>query len=153
MTTVNQTNKHAITKEIARAKYQNPNQEVIEVTLDASGKRLGRLATQIAVLLQGKERADYAPNLSGNTIVTVENADKLEISEAKKATKTYQSFSGYPGGLKTETMQTVITKKGNAEVLRSAVRGMLPKNKLQSIRMHNLIIPQTGSDQPAANEK
>ena len=134
------------TKTINTLKQQNPHQAMTEVVLDASGKRLGRLASEIAVLLQGKNRADYAPNLSGSTVVKVDNIDKLSVTEAKKATKEYQSFSGYPGGLKKQNMNAVIAKKGMAEVLRNAVRGMLPKNKLQKVRMGNLIITGTNPE-------
>jgi len=119
---------------------QNTVQEMTTISVDATGQRLGRLASEIAVMLQGKNRADYAPNLSGSTVVMVENISKLEVSDAKKATKEYQNFSGYPGGLKVENMSKVIEKKGMGEILRKAVLGMLPKNKLQKVRMGNLVI-------------
>jgi large subunit ribosomal protein L13 len=72
--------------------------------------------------------------------VTIDNASKLLIREPKKDQKTYTRYSGYPGGLKSATLREVIAKKGHTEVLRLAVKGMLPKNKLQSVRMKNLII-------------
>jgi len=145
METTNTTPNEQVTR-ASRAK-QNTVQEIKEVSIDASGRRLGRLASEIAVLLQGKNRADYAPNLSGSTIVTIENIDNLEVTDAKKQDKMYQNFSGYPGGLKTQNMNAIIAKKGMAEILRSAVRGMLPKNKLQKIRMGNLIISETNSQE------
>ena len=119
---------------------ETSNKQTIE--LDASGKKLGRLASEIAILLQGKKRADYAPNKVGDVEVIVNNVNQLEISEAKKNTKTYDSYSGYPGGRKIQTMETVIARKGVAEVLIKAVRGMLPKNKLQKLRLQNLIIKE-----------
>ncbi len=112
-----------------------------QIKLDATGQRLGRLASEIAVILQGKGRADYAPNKVASVEVTVSNLDKLDLPDSKM-TKEYQSFSGYPGGLKISTMKQVVAKKGMEEILRKAVNGMLPKNKLQKLRMKNLIIEE-----------
>ena len=109
------------------------------IKLDAANKRLGRLASEIAVLLQGKDRADYAPNKVAPVEVVVSNINALEITEAKKD-KIYESYSGYPGGLKRRTLSQVVERKGVEEILRKAVNGMLPKNKLQKLRMQNLTI-------------
>jgi large subunit ribosomal protein L13 len=111
-----------------------------QIAINASGQKLGRLASKIAVLLQGKDLADYAPNKVMPVEVVVNNISELDIPENKLANKQYQSFSGYPGGLKHQNMQQVIDNKGIAEILRRAVKGMLPKNKLQKLRMQNLII-------------
>lgn len=111
-----------------------------QIKFDATGKRLGRLASDIAVALMGKNRADYTPNKVANIEVVIDNIGQLDISDKKKSEKTYQSYSGYPGGLKEFPMSKVIDKKGYAEVLRKAVLGMLPKNKLQKRRMMNLTI-------------
>jgi len=108
------------------------------IKLDATNKRLGRLASEIAVILMGKERADYAPNKVADVVVEVENVDQLDITEKRLNSKIYESFSGYPGGLKRVPMKRVIEKKGHEEILKQAVKGMLPKNKLQKQRLLNL---------------
>ena len=108
--------------------------------LDATGKRMGRLATEVAVFLMGKNRTDFARNKIPEVKVEVVNASKLWIEAKKKNDKTYVSHSGYPGNLKTISMQQMISEKGEKEVLRKAVYGMLPKNKLRPQMMKNLII-------------
>ncbi len=108
-------------------------------TIDATNKKLGRIATEIAMILRGKNSPDFAPNkLSGNT-VTVENASKIDISD-KKMTDTYKTFSGYPGGLKHETRGHLQDRRGNREIFMRTVRGMLPRNKLRTDMLKNLII-------------
>jgi large subunit ribosomal protein L13 len=109
-------------------------------TLDATGKKMGRVATEVAVLLMGKNRADFAKNKLPDIKVEVQNASKLSISDKKLVDKTYSHHSGYPGGLKTHSMETVVEKKGQKEVLRRAIYGMLPKNKLRAVMMTNLTI-------------
>jgi large subunit ribosomal protein L13 len=108
--------------------------------LDATDKKPGRLATEVAVLLMGKNRADFARNKIPNITVTVENAGKMSIAEKKRTDKTYVRHSGYPGSLKTESVEEVIAKKGAREVLRKAVNGMLPKNKLRAQMLKHLTI-------------
>src|SRR3954466_3412959 len=102
----------------------------MKYTIDAQGKRPGRIATEIAVLLMGKNRTDFARNKIPLVTVEVTNASSMWIDAKKKKEKTYVRHSGYPGGLKTESMEQVIAKKGAGEILRKAVLGMLPKNKL-----------------------
>lgn len=109
-------------------------------TIDASGKRPGRIATQVAVLLMGKNRTDYVRNAIPDVEVEVTNAREMSIDAKKMEQKTYAHHSGYPGGLKQETVAQVIDKKGQKEVLRKAVYGMLPKNKLRPRMMKHLII-------------
>ena len=109
-------------------------------TLDATEKRMGRLATEIAVLLMGKNRTDFAKNRIPDIKVEVINASKLWIDAKKKKDKTYVTHSGFPGNLKTRSMQQIIDSKGEGEVLRKAVLGMLPKNKLRPQMIKNLII-------------
>jgi large subunit ribosomal protein L13 len=108
--------------------------------LDATGKKPGRLATEIAVLLMGKNRTDFAKNRIPDTKVEVTDASKLVINPTKAKDKVYYHHSGYPGGLKAENMERVIEKKGAKEVLRRAVSGMLPKNKLRAQMMKRLTI-------------
>lgn len=118
------------------------NKEIVEI--DASGRRLGRLASEIAVKLLGKDRLDYAPNKVMPVEVRVKNAHKLDIPPKRMKEKEYQRHSGYPGGRKIKTMEEVIEDKGYGEVIRHAVRGMLPKNRLQKKRMQHLIIEEEG---------
>ncbi len=114
----------------------------MEHTIDAKGKKLGRVATEVASFLMGKDTPDFSRNSARNVKVNVVNASGLDINPKKKEEKTYKSFSGYPGGLKTSTMEKVIEKKGYAEVLRKAVYGMLPGNKLRAQMMKNLKISE-----------
>lgn len=109
-------------------------------TIDASGKVPGRIATQIAVLLMGKNRTDYARNRVPDVEIEVENAGAMLISPKKRVEKTYARHSGYPGGLTLESVQQVIEKKGAKEILKKAVYGMLPKNKLRPQMMKHLTI-------------
>jgi large subunit ribosomal protein L13 len=111
-----------------------------EYTIDAKGKKLGRVATEAARALMGKHRADYAPNKAGDTKVTVTGVNDLSISERKSRSKEYTRYSGYPGGLISERLFEVIEKKGVSEALRRAVYGMLPGNRLRKDRMKRLII-------------
>lgn len=112
----------------------------MKYTIDATGKRPGRIATEVAVLLMGKNRADFARNRIPDTTVEVVSAGKMSIDPKKKEAKTYVRHSGYPGSLKTENMESVIEKKGAKEVLRRAIYGMLPKNKLRPRMMKHLTI-------------
>jgi large subunit ribosomal protein L13 len=109
-------------------------------TLDATGKKLGRLATEVAVLLMGKNRVDYARNKLPDVEVEVTGASKMSITEKKLKEKEYFRHSGYPGSLKAETMEHVVKTKGEKEVLRRAVSGMLPKNKLRAVMLKRLTI-------------
>jgi large subunit ribosomal protein L13 len=111
-------------------------------TIDARGKRLGRVASEVAVLLMGKHRTDVTRHQAAAVSVSVENASKLLLDEKKRQQKTYQRYSGYPGGQSEMTMNKVIEKKGDSEVLRKAVYGMLPGNKLRAVRMKNLTISE-----------
>jgi large subunit ribosomal protein L13 len=117
-------------------------QETITHELNASGKRLGRLASEIAILLMGKNRADVVKNQTAPVKVVVTHASKLLIDEKKRQQKTYVRYSGYPGGQKTATMNKVIADKGYSEVLRKAVYGMLPSNRLRALRMKQLTVSE-----------
>ncbi len=111
-----------------------------EYTLDATGKKLGRFATEIAVLLLDKANPNRQANQVADMVVKIENADKLDIPAKKLKEKVYLRYSGYPGGQKSETLEELIEKKGHGEVIKRAVWGMLPINKLRSRRMKNIII-------------
>jgi large subunit ribosomal protein L13 len=99
--------------------------------IDAANKSLGRLATEVAVLLQGKHKPDYAPYKDIGDFVVVKNFDKVKFTGKKFENKIYYHHSGYLGGLK-EIPLWRLFKKDPAKVLRKAVLGMLPKNKLRS---------------------
>ncbi len=106
--------------------------------LDAKDKSFGRLASEIAGLLQGKHRADYAPNIDFPIRVEVSNIGEMKITGKKAEQKLYYRYTGYPGGLKTVKMSEYIDKKPHV-ILMKAVQNMLPKNRLQSRRMRRLI--------------
>ena len=111
-----------------------------EYTIDAKGQRLGRLATEVAVLLMGKKLPDFDRAKVSPVSVTVENIDELDLTQKKKDEKQYQHYTGYPGGRRVYPMKKVIADKGQGELLIKAVFGMLPGNKLRPIMMKNLII-------------
>ena len=118
----------------------NTTNTIKEYTLDATGKKLGRLATEIAVLLIGKNEPEYRANVLPDVKVVITSVDKLDIDHKKATTKKYLRYSGYPGGLREETLEEMKGKKGLEEVLKKAVYGMLPINKLRKERIKNLII-------------
>ncbi|OGZ68414.1 MAG: 50S ribosomal protein L13 [Candidatus Staskawiczbacteria bacterium RIFCSPHIGHO2_02_FULL_34_9] len=106
--------------------------------IDASDKVLGRLATQIVGLLRGKSKLGFANNKDIGDFVTVKNTDKIKITGKKFEDKIYYRHTLYLGGLKKQTMKEVYAKKGSSEVLRKAVMGMLPKNKLRARQIKRL---------------
>lgn len=109
--------------------------------LDASNKAVGRLATQIAILLRGKNKPEYVPNIDMGDIVEVSNINNLKFTGKKLEQKKYYNYSGYPGGLKETVMGKLNSKPGGtAEILKMAVREMLPNNKLRGGMMKRLII-------------
>jgi len=111
-----------------------------EYILDAKNKSLGRLASETASILRGKKEVDFAPNRVASVKVKIINLDKIKISEKKIEQKYYKKHSGYPGGLKITPLKKALEKKGIDYVFRKTVMGMLPKNKLQSKIIKNLII-------------
>ncbi|KKT75054.1 MAG: 50S ribosomal protein L13 [Parcubacteria group bacterium GW2011_GWB1_44_7] len=112
------------------------------VTIDATGRTLGRIASEAAYILMGKNEPDYQPNIAGKTIVTITNASKIKVTEKKLTQKMYERYSGYPGGLKFLSLKEVVARKGFSEALRLAVYGMLPANKLRPLRMKRLKISE-----------
>ncbi|MDP8253736.1 MAG: 50S ribosomal protein L13 [Candidatus Kaelpia aquatica] len=107
--------------------------------VDAEGKILGRLGTTIAKLLMGKDSPDYTPHVDSGATVIVINAEKVKLSGKKSMTKSYQSYSGYPGGLKETNIRNMLVRKPGY-VIRHAVKGMISKNKLLARRMTRLKI-------------
>ena len=108
--------------------------------IDAKDRTIGRVATEAAVALMDKHKATFARNKEGSTTVEIQNASALSISPKKILQKQYTRYSGYPGGLKYESIPHTIAKKGHGELLRRAIYGMLPSNKLRSLRMKRLTI-------------
>lgn len=108
-------------------------------TIDATGKVLGRLATEIAVLLRSKHKPDFAPYKDMGDFVVVKNVDKIKVTGKKIEKKKYYRHSGYLGGLK-EIPFKKLFEKNPAEVLRKAVWGMLPNNKLRAQQIKRLKI-------------
>ena len=96
--------------------------------VDAEGKTLGRLATQIADTLRGKGKPQYTPHVDTGDFVIVVNADKIQVTGNKLDQKRYYRHSGYPGGLKERPLREELERRPT-EVLRRAVKGMLPKNR------------------------
>ena len=109
--------------------------------IDATGKRLGKVATEAAAVLNGKNNVDFARHTIAPVIVTILNVSKLDISP-KKGTEIYQNYSGYPGGLKEETLAHLATRRGYGEVVRRTIAGMLPHNKLKKQLLKNLVITE-----------
>ena len=97
--------------------------------VDASGQTLGRLATQIADSLRGKRKPTYTPHVDTGDFVIVVNAEKITVTGNKRADKRYYRHSGYPGGLKSRSLNDMLERRPE-EVIRRAVRGMIPKNTL-----------------------
>lgn len=110
-------------------------------TIDASGKRLGIVATETAMVLIGKNSPDFARHIVADVTVEITNVSKLDIPEKKK-TEIYQRFTGHPGGRKTETLDHLAVRRGYAEVVRRTVAGMLPNNKHKKILLKQLVISE-----------
>jgi large subunit ribosomal protein L13 len=97
--------------------------------VDADGQTLGRLASNIAKVLKGKHKAEYTPHLNTGDFIVVVNAERIHVSGNKRIQKTYESYSGYPGGLRSRTLEEQLARRPE-EPLREAVRGMLQHNTL-----------------------
>lgn len=111
----------------------------MQYTIDAENQTLGRIASQIAVILQGKKEASYEPRLAGADTVVAKNVSKLRFTGSKLRTKVYYRHTGYMGHLKERTLGEWF-KAAPEEVVRHAVKGMLPKNKLAAKRLKRLVI-------------
>jgi len=113
-------------------KTYNPKPGEIQrdwLIVDAEGKTLGRLATQIAERLRGKNKPQFAPHVDIGDFVVVVNAEKIAVTGKKLEQKIYYRHSGYPGGLRERTLKEQLNRQPT-EVLRKAVKGMLPRNRL-----------------------
>ncbi len=114
----------------------------MKYTIDATGKKMGRVASEAATLLMGKNSVEFARNKAPLVTVSITNASKLSLTQKKKDDTVYTTYTGYPGGLKLQTLDQMITKKGYAEALRTATKNMLPANKLRAVMLKNLIISE-----------
>src|SRR3989338_5349437 len=101
-------------------------------TIDAQGKKLGRIASEISAFLMGKRSVSFGRNKLPSTKVQVLNASQMSIGQEKSGTKEYTRYTGYPGGLKKESLGSLVKRRGYGEALRRAVYGMLPSNKLKN---------------------
>lgn len=97
--------------------------------VDAEGKTLGRVASQVATVLRGKNKPTFTPHVDCGDYVIVINAEKVEVTGKKRKEKVYKHHTGYPGGLRETTFDKLIAKKPE-EIIRHAVKGMMPKGKL-----------------------
>jgi large subunit ribosomal protein L13 len=107
--------------------------------VDADGQTLGRLATRIADTLRGKDKAQYTPHVDTGDFVVVVNAEKVLVTGNKLDQKRYYRHSGYPGGLRSRTLREQLERRPT-EVIRKAVKGMLPKNRLARQQINKLKI-------------
>jgi large subunit ribosomal protein L13 len=119
--------------------------------VDAEGQTLGRLASEIAKILKGKHKPIYAPNLDTGDFVIVVNAEKVHVTGRKMDQKLYYRHSGYPGGLTSITLREQLSKHPT-RVIRSAVRGMLPHNRLGRSMLRKLKVYAGDSHPHAAQE-
>ena len=119
--------------------------------VDASGKTLGRLATEIANTLRGKRKPTYTPHIDTGDFVIVVNAEQIRVTGNKLADKRYYRHSGYPGGLKSRTLQEMLDRRPQ-EVIRLAVKGMLPRTRLGRKQLTKLKV-YAGPEHPHAAQQ
>ena len=121
------------------------------LVVDANGKTLGRLATQIADALRGKRKPEYTPHIDTGDFVVVVNAEKISVSGKKRQDKRYYRHSGYPGGLRSRTFEEMIDRRPE-EIIRLAVKGMLPRNRLARKQITKLKV-YAGPEHPHVAQK
>ncbi len=121
------------------------------LVVDASGQTLGRLSTQIADALRGKRKPEYTPHVDTGDFVIVVNAEKIAVTGKKREEKLYYRHSGYPGGLRSRTLGEMLERRPE-EVIRLAVRGMLPRTRLGRAQLRKLKI-YAGPDHPHEAQK
>lgn len=114
--------------------------------VDASGKTLGRLASEVAKRLRGKHKPEYTPNVDTGDFIVVVNASHIKVTGTKKTDKVYYSHSGYPGGIKAITFDKLLIKSPE-RVIEHAIKGMLPKNPLGRAMYRKLKV-YAGADHP-----
>jgi large subunit ribosomal protein L13 len=119
--------------------------------VDASGQTLGRLATQLADILRGKRKPEYTPHIDTGDFVIVVNAEKIAVTGNKRETKLYRRHSGYPGGLRSRSLAQMLERRPE-EVIRIAVKGMLPRSRLARQQLRKLKV-YAGPDHPHEAQK
>jgi large subunit ribosomal protein L13 len=120
--------------------------------IDATGLVLGKVSTQVAKILMGKNKATFTPNEDMGDKVVITNADKVAITGGKEEKKIYYRYTGFPKGLREEKLKYLMDKDVT-KVLRNSVYGMLPKNKLRKVRISNLFIYKGAEHPHTAQEK
>jgi large subunit ribosomal protein L13 len=121
------------------------------LVVDATGQTLGRLATQIAEALRGKTKPEYTPHIDTGDFVVVVNAEKISVTGNKRAEKKYYRHTGYPGGIKERTLAEMLDRRPE-EVIRKAVKGMLPRNRLARKQLTKLKV-YAGPEHPHVAQK
>ncbi len=119
--------------------------------VDANGLTLGRLATQIADMLRGKRKPEYTPHIDTGDFVIVVNAEKIHVTGNKRQAKRYYRHSGYPGGLRSRTFEEMQARRPE-EIIRLAVKGMMPRNRLARKQLTKLKI-YAGPEHPHVAQK
>ena len=122
------------------------------VVIDAEGVVLGRLASIVATRLRGKHKAMYTPHIDCGDNIIVVNADKVQLTGKKRKDKVYHWHTGYPGGIKSRTVEQVLSGKHPERVVSQAVKRMLPSNRLSKQIMKNLRV-YAGPDHPHAAQQ
>ena len=122
------------------------NRERDWLVVDATDKTLGRLATQLADVLRGKHKPEYTPHCDVGDFVVVINAEKISVTGKKREEKLYHRYSGYPGGLRSRTLAEMLERRPE-EVIRLAVKGMLPRNRIARAQLRKLKV-YAGADHP-----
>lgn len=107
--------------------------------IDATGVRLGKLASSVTKILQGKNKPNYVPNYDYGDYVIITNSSKVDVHQRKLKNKLYIHHTGYPGGLKSKNLKDMLKLKPN-DVVKKAIRGMMPKNKLGGQMMKKLFV-------------
>ncbi len=115
---------------------------ITTLTIDAEGKIFGRIASEAAKALMGKNSPDYVANKVAEIKVTIANASKTKMSERRMNDTLHERYSGYPGGFKTDTNAKIVKDKGWKGLYELAVYGMLPSNKLRPLMMKHLTITE-----------
>lgn len=135
-------------------KTQSANEKIVErkwYVVDATNQTLGRMATKIAHTLRGKNKPYYTPHFDCGDYVIVVNSGKIVLSGNKLDDKEYMTFSGYPGGQKTETARSMIARRPN-KVVEVAVKGMLPKNRLGRAMYKKLFVYESAEHPHTAQQ-
>ena len=121
------------------------------LVVDANGQTLGRLATRVADALRGKRKPEYTPHVDVGDFVIVVNAERISVSGNKRQEKRYYRHSGYPGGLRSRSLAEMLDRRPE-EVIRLAVKGMLPRTRLGRAQLRKLKV-YAGPDHPHAAQK